>query len=90
MNKNRKNQKRKAGENSYPSLFLTNRFPSGRHGKVVYIRPEYHERLLRMVQVSREGKTTLYSYIDNILERYFKEFGENITNYFTDRFKPIL
>ncbi|KGO11318.1 DUF3408 domain-containing protein [Elizabethkingia bruuniana] len=74
----------------YSARFLANRFPSGRNGKVVYIRPEYHERLLRIVQVTREEKTTLYSYIDNILEHHFKEFGEDITDYFNDHFKSIL
>src|SRR5690606_22568222 len=38
----------------YEETFLVNRFPSGRSGKVVYIRPEYHERLLRIVQLTRE------------------------------------
>jgi len=74
----------------YEETFLVNRFPSGRSGKVVYIRPEYHERLLRIVQLTREEKTTLYSYIDNILEHHFKEFGDDITEYFNERFKPIL
>lgn len=74
----------------YEEIFLVNRFPSGRNGKVVYIRPEYHERLLRIVQLTREEKTTLYSYIDNILDHHFKEFGDDITNYFNERFKPIL
>lgn len=74
----------------YEETFLVNRFPSGRSGKVVYIRPEYHERLLRIVQLTREEKTTLYSYIDNILEHHFREFGDDITNYFNERFKPIL
>lgn len=73
----------------YEETFLVNRFPSGRSGKVVYIRPEYHERLLRIVQLTREEKTTLYSYIDNILEHHFKEFGDDITEYFNERFKPI-
>ncbi|MDV3876914.1 conjugal transfer protein TraB [Elizabethkingia anophelis] len=74
----------------YEDIFLVNRFPSGRNGKVVYIRPEYHERLLRIVQLTREEKTTLYSYLDNILEYHFREFGDDITNYFNERFKPIL
>lgn len=74
----------------YEEIFLVNRFPSGRSGKVVYIRPEYHERLIRIVQLTREEKTTLYSYIDNILEHHFKEFGDDITDYFNERFKPIL
>lgn len=74
----------------YEETFMVNRFPSGRSGKVVYIRPEYHERLLRIVQLTREEKTTLYSYIDNILEQHFREFGDDITDYFNERFKPII
>ncbi|CAA9197679.1 DUF3408 domain-containing protein [Flavobacterium sp. NPDC079362] len=75
---------------NYEEVFLVNRFPSGRSGKVVYIRPEYHERLLRIVQLTSEEKTTLYSYIDNILEHHFSEFGDDIIHYFNERFKPIL
>ena len=87
--------KEKAKTNSfkkpnYEETFLTNRFPSGRNGKVVYIRPEYHERLLRIVQLSREERTTLYSYIDNILEQHFLEYANEITEYFNNHFKPIL
>ncbi|REC61846.1 conjugal transfer protein TraB [Chryseobacterium pennae] len=74
----------------YEETFLINRFPSGRNGKVVYIRSEFHERLLRVVQLTREDKVTLYSYIDNILEYHFREFGEDITSYFNERFKPII
>ncbi|VTR46319.1 DUF3408 domain-containing protein [Sphingobacterium thalpophilum] len=85
--KSRSNSSKKA---DYDETFLVNRFPSGRSGKVVYIRPEYHERLLRIVLLTREEKTTLYSYIDNILEHHFREFGDDITDYFNERFKPIL
>lgn len=74
----------------YEEIFLVNRFPSGRNGKVVYIRPEYHERLLRIVQLTREERTTLYSYIDNILEHHFRQYGDDITDYFNEHFKPIL
>jgi len=85
--KARNSVSKKAG---YEETFLVNRFPSGRNGKVVYIRPEYHERLIRIVQLTREEKTTLYSYIDNILEHHFREFGDDITTYFNEHFKPIL
>lgn len=85
--KSRSSSSKKA---DYEETFLVNRFPSGRSGKVVYIRPEYHERLLRIVQLTREEKTTLYSYIDNILEHHFREFGDDITDYFNERFKPII
>lgn len=74
---------------NYEEVFLTNRYPSGRSGKVVYIRPEYHERLLRIVQLTREDKATLYSYIDNILEQHFNDFGTEIQDFFNERNKPI-
>lgn len=85
----KKNKQYKRTE-QYRARFLVNRFPSGHNGKVVYIRPEYHERLLRIVQLTAEEKPTLYSYIDNILEHHFREFKDDITNYFNERFKPIL
>ncbi len=75
---------------NYEEIFLANRYPSGRNGKVVYIRPEYHERLMRLVQLTKEERTTLYSYIDNILEQHFKEFGTEIKEFFNERNKPIL
>ncbi|HZW78632.1 DUF3408 domain-containing protein [Flavobacterium dauae] len=90
MSKNRKNPRHKEQKDLYAFLFLINRFPSGRNGKVVYIRPEYHERLLRIVQLTRDEKATLYAYIDNILELHFREYGDDITDYFNKRFKPIL
>ena len=94
-NKTKSNQKEKTKANylnkvNYEETFLVNKYHSGRNGKVVYIRPEYHERLIRMVQLTKEEKTTLYSYIDSILEHHFKEFGEEITDYFNQHFKPII
>jgi len=77
-------------KSNYQETFLVNRFPSGRNGKVVYIRAEYHERLLRIVQLRSDERTTLYSYIDNILQQHFIDYGEDITSYFNEHFKPIL
>ncbi|MFM9402574.1 DUF3408 domain-containing protein [Myroides odoratimimus] len=56
----------------YQELFLLNEFPSSRAGKVVYIQPEYHEVLLHITQMAKEEKTTLYSYLDNILKQYLQ------------------
>lgn len=86
-------ERRAKKENSiikYQDLFLINDFPSTRAGKVVYIRPEYHEVLLRITQLAKEEKTTLYSYLDNILKQHLKEYSQEITQYFNDKFKPIL
>jgi len=89
-NKTTARNRKAAPKEDYEQAFLTNRMPSSRNGKVVYIRQEYHERLLRIVQLTREEKITLYGYIDNILAEHFKEYGQEITEYFNERFKPII
>lgn len=85
-----KKTKKETSITKYQELFLINDFPSTRAGKVVYIRPEYHEVLLRITQLAKEEKTTLYSYLDNILKQHLKEYSQEITQYFNDKFKPIL
>jgi len=85
-----KKTKKETSITKYQELFLINDFPSTRAGKVVYIRPEYHEVLLRITQLAKEEKTTLYSYLDNILKQHLKEYSQEITQYFNEKFKPIL
>ena len=43
-----------------------------------------------VTKLTKEERTTLYSYIDNILEHHFREYGDDITDYFNEHFKPIL
>ncbi|MGK6342519.1 DUF3408 domain-containing protein [Chryseobacterium sp. DT-3] len=90
MKKKPHNQYNISRRELYKYLFLSNRFPAGQKGKVVYIRPEFHERLLRIVQLARQEKSTLYSYLDNILDLHFKEYGLDIKDFHDERFKPIL
>ncbi|ALU27440.1 DUF3408 domain-containing protein [Myroides odoratimimus] len=85
-----KKPKKEIATTKYQELFLINEFPSSRAGKVVYIRPEYHEVLLRITQLAKEEKTTLYSYLDNILKQHLQQYSSEITQYFNDKFKPIL
>ncbi|WP_353103300.1 DUF3408 domain-containing protein [Myroides odoratus] len=85
-----KKPKKEIATTKYQEIFLINEFPSSRAGKVVYIRPEYHEVLLRITQLAKEEKTTLYSYLDNILKQHLQQYSSEITQYFNDKFKPIL
>ncbi|SEJ13123.1 Protein of unknown function [Myroides marinus] len=85
-----KKLKKEVAITKYQELFLINDFPSTRAGKVVYIRPEYHEVLLRITQLAKEEKTTLYSYLDNILKQHLQNYSQEITQYFNEKFKPIL
>ncbi|TRW23646.1 DUF3408 domain-containing protein [Flavobacterium zepuense] len=74
----------------YEALFLRNTEGNARLGKSVYIRQDFHERLTRIVQVIGEDKVNLYSYLENVLEYHFREFGDQIKKSFDDKYKPIL
>lgn len=81
---------KKTNETDYESLFFKRTDTNARDGKTVYIRPDFHEKLSRIVQVIGEDKITIYGYLDKILDYHFQEFGEQITKSFNDKYKPIL
>ena len=83
-------KRKKNNSEDYMILFFKNSDSMARTGKSVYIRPEYHERLSRIVQVIGEDKVTLYAYLDNILEYHFKQFSQEITENYNQKNKPIL
>ena len=77
-------------ETDYESLFFKRTDTNARDGKTVYIRPDFHEKLSRIVQVIGEDKISIYGYLDNLLDYHFQEFGEQNTKSFNDKYKPIL
>ena len=85
-----KSRGKRTNETDYESLFFKRTDTNARDGKTVYIRPDFHEKLSRIVQVIGEDKITIYGYLDNLLDYHFQEFGEQITKSFNDKYKPIL
>lgn len=81
---------KKINEKDYESVFFKRPGTNARDGKTVYIRPDFHEKLTRIVQVIGEDKITIYAYLDNLLDYHFQEFREQITTSFNDKYKPIL
>ncbi|MDM1346022.1 DUF3408 domain-containing protein [Myroides marinus] len=81
-------QKTKSIEN-YVDTFLKEVSTKAKDGKTVYIRPEFHKRLNRIVQVIGENKVSLYTYLNNLLEHHFIEFEQGITTSFNEKNKPI-
>jgi hypothetical protein len=82
--------RKKTSEMEYESIFFKRPDTNARDGKTAYIRPDFHEKLSRIVQVIGEDKITIYAYLDNLLSYHFQEFGEQITKSFNDKYKPIL
>ena len=81
---------KKTNGTDYESLFFKRTDTNARDGKTVYIRPDFHEKLSRIVQVIGEDKISIYGYLDNLLDYHFQEFGEQITKSYDDKYKPIL
>jgi hypothetical protein len=82
--------RKRISEMEYESIFFKRPDTNARDGKTAYIRPDFHEKLSRIVQVIGEDKITIYAYLDNLLDYHFQEFGEQITKSFNDKYKPIL
>jgi len=89
MAKERRKMK-KEDDQEYEILFLKKSGTNARDGKTVYIRPDFHEKLTRIVQVIGEDKISIYAYLDNLLEYHFQEFADRIIKSFNDKYKPIL
>lgn len=86
---NEKKRIRRPVENDYEHTFFKKSETNARDGKTVYIRPEFHEKLTRIIHVIGEDKISIYAYIDNLLDFHFREFAEQITKSYNDKYKPI-
>ncbi|TLX26567.1 DUF3408 domain-containing protein [Chryseobacterium indologenes] len=88
--KESKGKHKKNFEADYEEIFFRRRETNARDGKTVYIRPEFHEKLSRIIQVIGQDKVSIYAYLDNLLEHHFEYFGEQIIKSYNDKHKPIL
>lgn len=76
-------------KDNYIETFLKETTTRARDGKTVYIRPEFHEKLTRIIQVIGEDKISIYGYLDNLLDHHFEEFTQTIVEKFNEKYKPI-
>lgn len=63
----------------YEDLFFKAASIKTRNGKVVYIRKEHHDRIMKIVRVIGENEFSLFNYLDNILEHHFATYQDEIT-----------
>lgn len=87
--KKEQNSIKECDSTNYEELFFKDVKSTARHGKSVYIDPEHHKILSRIVQVIAEDKLTIYAYLYNLLEHHFNEFEQQITTSFNEKNKPI-
>jgi len=82
-------RKRLQKDEGYTSMFIQQSDSKARSGKLVPIRPEYHERILKIVRVIGNDEITIFNYIDNVLSHHFAEFQEEITLNYHEKNKDI-
>lgn len=82
-------RKRKNKGQDYESLFIRNIPITTRSGKTVYIRKEFHDRIMRIVQVIGFNEVSLFSYIDNVLEHHFNTYQDDISELYKQRTPDI-
>jgi len=84
------NRRRKGKTLDYESLFIrTANGITAREGKTVYIRKQYHDRILKIIQVIGGNELSLFSYLDNVLEHHFSTFQEEITTLYNRKNEGI-
>ena len=56
----------KCSEKEYERLFIREPEVKAREGKMAYVRPEFHERIMRITRVIGHDRLSLSAYIDTI------------------------
>ena len=72
---------------SHKELFVKSTSLKARRGIQVYIRPEFHEQIQRIVDVIGKKEVTIASYLDNVLAFHFEMFETEIEQELDEQFK---
>lgn len=78
-------KRRETKTQEYENLFFKAASIKTRNGKVVYIRKEHHDRIMKIVRVIGENEFSLFNYLDNILEHHFATYQDEITKLYRKR-----
>ena len=82
---NKRRRKPQSEPEDYETLFIRTAPTTTRSGKAVYIRKEFHDRIMRIVQNIGFNEVSLFSYIDNVLEHHFNTYQDDITELYRNR-----
>ena len=79
----------KCGEKDYERLFIREPEVKAREGKMAYVRPEYHDRIMRITCVIGHDRLSLSAYIDHVLAHHFKQCEEAIKSHYAKNYNPV-
>lgn len=81
--------KKNESEQEYLELFIREVEMAARSGKLVYVRKEYHDRILRIIRVIGKDKLSLFGYIDHVLTQHFEEYEEVIKKLYKKHYEEV-
>lgn len=81
--------KKNESEEEYLELFIREVEMSARSGKLVYVRKDYHDRILRIIRVIGKDKLSLFGYIDHVLTLHFEEYEEVIKKLYKKHYEEV-
>jgi hypothetical protein len=81
--------RKKVNKPDYESLFVCESSVTARQGKQVYIRKDYHDRILKIIQVIGKNEVSIASYIDNVLTQHFDTYQSEITESYNQHLKSV-
>ena len=84
----------RCSEKEYERLFILDPEVKARAGKMAYVRPEYHERIMRITRVIGHRVIWLDSlsrsaYIDHVLTQHFNQCEEAIKSLYAKSYNSV-
>ena len=73
----------------YERLFIRDPEVKAREGKMAYVRPEYHERIMRITRVIGHDRLTLSAYIDHVLTHHFNQCEDAIKSLYARNYNSV-
>lgn len=76
-------------EDEYLELFIRNATTAARSGKLTYVRQEYHDRIMKTIQVIGKNGLSLAGYIDHVLTHHFDQYEEAVKKLYKKNYEDV-
>lgn len=83
-------RRKKLPSGTYETLFIRSANIKAKTGKTIYLRPEYHRRISRILQLPEDSPISLTDYIDNVFTHHFQLFEQDIREFCLKNNDPII
>ena len=79
----------RCSEKEYERLFIREPEVKAREGKMAYVRPEYHDRIMRIIRVIGHDRLNLSAYIDHVLTQHFDQCEDAIRSLYAKNYNSV-